>query len=125
MADIATSPSKLQRQVAKALDDLGCAHDFETRLPEGLSVDMRLRGEEQRHIVIEVDGPSHYLRRVGAGAADTHAENGTTRFKHRLMRAMGYHVVQVPYFEWGVRSAESRALFMRERIAESTAPASS
>ena len=115
LADVAATPSSLQQEVAKTLDALGHAHDYETLLPEGLSVDMRLRAEH-RHVVIEVDGPRHYLRRLGsAGAGGSPRSTGGTRFKHRLLEAMGYHVVQVPHFEWP-RGAAQRELFLRGKL---------
>ena len=68
-----------------------------------MSADILLRGstclrhgvDDPSDIVIEVDGPSHYLR------GDRLCVSGPTRFKHRLLEKSGVKVLHVPYFEWG------------------------
>ena len=46
---------------------------------------------EQYKIVIEVNGPSHYI---------DHEMIGSTVFKNRLLLKMGWHVLHVPYYIW-------------------------
>ena len=86
--------SKLQRSVARALRRLGEQVSEEVVLDDsGFSVDIQLTGQR---VVVEVDGPMHYLRpRSGRPIVD-----GSTRFKHRLLTALGWKVLHVPYFEW-------------------------
>ena len=73
----------------------------------GYSVDVVVRGLADRpRLVVEVDGPSHF---VGQRL------NGSTQLKHRLLRAMGWEVLQVPYFEWP-RGAEPRASYLRAAL---------
>ena len=83
---------------------------LEELVPEeggGYSVDVLLRGLPGRpRVVVEVDGPSHFV-----GQRLT----GSTQLKHRLLRAMGWEVVQVPYFEWP-RGAERRASYLRAAL---------
>ena len=62
----------------------------------GFSVDIQLTGQR---VVIEVDGPMHYLREVGPRSGRP-VVDGSTRFKHRLLTAMGWKVLHVPYFNW-------------------------
>ena len=50
--------------------------------------------DDTSDIVIEVDGPSHYLR------GDRLCVCGPTSFKHRLLEKSGVKVLHVPYFEW-------------------------
>ncbi len=42
-------------------------------------------------VVVEVDGPSHFLLRVDTDRS-TLATNGSTRLKHRLLEEMGWRV---------------------------------
>ena len=60
----------------------------------GYSVDIQLvDGQtEGLGVVIEVDGPSHFLRVNGGTDRSTLATNGSTRLKHRLLEAMGWRV---------------------------------
>ena len=60
----------------------------------GYSVDIRIKG---RRVVIEVDGPSHFVRRLNDPSLFM---NGPTLFKDRLLRRMGWSVVHVPFFDW-------------------------
>ena len=107
------SPSKLQRQVAAVLRQVltaDCVEVLEEQVPEGCggySVDVLLRGLPGRpRVVVEVDGPSHF---VGQHLT------GSTQLKHRLLRAMGWEVVQVPYFEWP-KGKEQRASYVRTAL---------
>jgi very-short-patch-repair endonuclease len=59
----------------------------------GYSVDMRLAGTR---VVVEVDGPHHYLQGQ-SGELDV---DGSTQFKARILKQLGWTVLQVPYFEW-------------------------
>ena len=43
-------------------------------------------------VAIEVDGPSHFTQ-VGT-------PSGATLLKRRQLRATGWNVVAIPYFEW-------------------------
>ena len=61
-------------------------------LAEGYSVDFALVDER---IAIEVDGPSHFLEPDGRGPP-----NGHTLLKRRLLRAAGWRLVSVPFYEW-------------------------
>ena len=46
-----------------------------------------------REVAIEVDGPSHFCGRTPTGA---------TALKRRQLRAAGWALLPVPYWEWGV-----------------------
>ena len=51
-------------------------------------------------LAVEVDGPSHFLRAGGGGARARAVPTGATRLKRRLLGALGYRVVSIPYWEW-------------------------
>ena len=123
LTSIEASPSRLQNDVAAMLETLGIAHEHELVLPEGLSVDFLLPASpgasSLQPTVVEVDGPSHFLhehsRGRHSGGNQRPLENGPTLFKQRLMRSMGYRVVQLPYFEWP-KSAVERQSYLRELL---------
>ena len=101
MKEVGTE-SNLQRNVASSLDRIGFAYEYEHVTDEGLSIDM---ANVESKIVIEVEGPSHFLKSsTNAAAADMMISppkyNGSTKFKERLLRKLGWKVVHVPYYEW-------------------------
>jgi len=84
-------PSRLQRDVAKALSSLGSAVQGERVLEEGYSLDLVVECSGEELIAVEVDGPSHFVGRVPTGA---------TLLKRRQLRHFGWRLVSVPYWEW-------------------------
>ena len=100
-------PSRLQRQVVAALKALGHEPREEVRTPQGYSLDgvVCISGRE---VAIEVDGPSHFVGR-------THAPTGATALKRRQLRAAGWALVPVPYWQWNALDATGqRELLLRE-----------
>ena len=47
-------------------------------------------------IAVEFDGPSHFLGFKGTGRDP----NGKTKMKLRLLKILGWKVVNIPWFEW-------------------------
>ena len=87
-------PSQLQRDVVEALRflQLGAPVQLkqEVRTPLGYSVDaVLLYGG--REVAVEVDGPSHFFGQIPTGA---------TALKRRQLRAAGWALLPVPYWEW-------------------------
>ena len=104
------SPSRLQRAVAAALRRAGTALDEEVVLADagGYSVDLLLSGSR---VVVEVDGPTHYVTGPRGYAAA-----GATRLKHQQLRAFGYRVVSVPFWEWQrLQSAPQQMAYLQRR----------
>jgi very-short-patch-repair endonuclease len=50
--------------------------------------------------VLEVDGPSHFMRRIDtqAGGKDVISANLNTHFKHECLRRQGYKVISLKNF---------------------------
>jgi hypothetical protein len=109
------TPGALPRVVAARLGELGVRVAEETVLLDtGYSVDLRLI--DLKRVVVEVHGPTHYVRPVlGAGEDVTFADSegggvgggegalpqrltGASHLKLRLLRARGWTVVIVPFF---------------------------
>ena len=87
-------PSQLQRDVVESLRflQLGAPVQLkqEVRTPQGYSVDaVVLYGG--REVAVEVDGPSHFFGQIPTGA---------TALKRRQLRAAGWALLPVPYWEW-------------------------
>ena len=100
-----TQVSKLHKEVSRSLSAMGVAHGIEVDI-KGLIVDIAV---EPLRLVLEVDGPSHFLR-------GTQRLNGSSRFKRRLLVKQGWTVRSVPYFKWDVLDEQQRPLFLRELL---------
>jgi hypothetical protein len=97
--------STAQREVADSLGRLGTAHQLEYATADGLfSIDIAI---VDRRIALEFDGPSHFT-------TNTLQPLGHTLLRNRLLSAMGWKVVSIPFFEWnGLRQAERDAYVQR------------
>jgi hypothetical protein len=80
-----------QREVGESLRRLGIPHELEYVTADGLfSIDLAI---VDRHVALEFDGPSHFTH-------NTLEPLGHTRLRDRLLSAMGWYVVSIPFFEW-------------------------
>ena len=103
--------SKLHADVSSILSALRVEHVNEA-VVSGLSVDILLHGtvDSTGDVVIEVDGPSHYLRGDGG-------MSGATRFKHRMLEKSGVKVLHVPHFEWDdLHNEAAKKQYMKEML---------
>ena len=91
--------SKLQGDVVASLLALGLAPREEVRTEQGYSLDaVVVYGG--REVAIEVDGPSHFCGRTPTGA---------TALKRRQLRAAGWALLPVPYWEWDALGSSEAA----------------
>ena len=100
--------SRLQLDVVASLLALGLAPREEVRTEQGYSLDaVVLHGG--REVAIEVDGPSHFCGRTPTGA---------TALKRRQLRAVGWALLPVPYWEWNAldRNAAAKQEFLRDAL---------
>ena len=102
-------PSRLQRQVGAALKALGHEPREEVRTPQGYSLDVVVC-IEGREVAIEVDGPSHFVGR-------THTPTGATALKWRQLRAAGWALVAVPYWQWNALDVAGQREFLLRELA--------
>ena len=97
-----------QREVGQSLRRLGIPHELECITADGLfSIDLAI---VDRRIALEFDGPSHFTR-------NTQEPLGHTRLRDRLLSAMGWHVVSIPFFEWDrLHQTEQRDAYVERRV---------
>jgi very-short-patch-repair endonuclease len=100
-----------QREVGECLRRLGVSHELECITADGLfSIDLAV---VDRRIAIEFDGPSHFTR-------NTLEPLGHTRLRDRLLSAMGWQVVSIPFFEWdGLQQPAKMDAYVKQRLSKS------
>mgnify|MGYP003906971799 FL=1 len=73
----------------------------------------------EERIAVEFDGPSHFLGFKGTGRDP----NGKTKMKARLMKSLGWKVVNIPWFEWeevgkGERYKPEKIEYLKKKLAK-------
>jgi hypothetical protein len=103
--------SKGQREVGECLRRLGVSHELECITADGLfSIDLAV---VDRRIAIEFDGPSHFAR-------NTKEPLGHTRLRDRLLSAMGWQVVSIPFFDWDrLQQPAKMDAYVKQRLSQS------
>lgn len=102
--------SKLQRHLERFFQRLDMPNQ-----PEGAVGPYMLDYVLPQQIAVEVDGFKHFY-------AFSQRLTAKSELKVRVLRAMGWHVVSLPHFEWLPRTADDRLAYLAEQI-ESTAGA--
>ena len=112
MAAATSHPSGLQAAVGSVLAAIRPGFEEEYVEPEtGYSLDLALPSSR---LAIEVDGPSHFLLRDARGEL---VPNGRTLLKLRLLKAAGWHVLSVPFYEWErLRPGEEQRAYLEQRL---------
>ena len=84
------------------------SHELEYITADGLfSIDLAVA---ERRIAIEFDGPSHFTR-------NTLEPLGHTRLRDRLLSAMGWQVVSIPFFDWArLDQPEQMDAYVKQRL---------
>ena len=98
------------------LTEMGWTHEFEHVTLEGISLDL---ADPERKRAIEVDGPYHYLKHVSTGE---YVVNGATQFKSRLLRALGWQITHVPFYDWDMKSVPERRQLLKDHLAKIGVP---
>jgi len=100
------------RSVREALERLGYTTRQEELLRDAgcYTADIFL---PSLRVAIEIDGPTHFVR----DETHTHRPSGPAMFKWRQLRAFGYAVISVPYFEWTeLLTPAEQSEYLRRRI---------
>ena len=94
------------------LKQMGWVHALEHETAEGFSLDL---AQPESKLAIEVDGPSHYLKDLSSGE---NVVNGTTRFKRRQLRSLGWTVAHVSFLDWDHESQSERRQLVAAKLGE-------
>lgn len=89
-----------------ALQELGLAPLMEEWREGQYSIDIAI---PTTLVAVEVDGPTHFpwaSRRV----------LGKTALKRRLLGAMGWRVLPVPFYDWPEAGLDAQAAYLRTRL---------
>ena len=105
-------PSQWQRDVSAMLAELGWNHEFEYVTQEGMSLGL---ADPEAKRAIDVVGPSEYLKDVSTG---DYVVNGSTQFKSRLLRALGWQITHVPFFDWRSKTRTERRVLLKDHLAK-------
>ncbi len=99
-----------QREAGDSLHRLGIPHELEYVTADGpFSIALAI---VDRRIAIEFDGPSHFTR-------NTLEPLGHTRLRNRLLSAMGWHVVSIPFLEWArLREPGQMDAYVKQRLSQ-------
>ncbi|XRB14014.1 RAP domain-containing protein [Pseudoscourfieldia marina] len=120
LASRSSSPqSSLEREVAACLDRLGITYDVEVLTEDGMHrVDMLVRGRTddggERLLVIECDGPTHFLR----SSDGTYRIDGSTYARNCDLRKLGLDVLCVAWHEWTSLTKDERDAYLRRELQE-------
>eukprot|EP00469_Lotharella_globosa_P004853 CAMPEP_0167796058 /NCGR_PEP_ID=MMETSP0111_2-20121227/14825_1 /TAXON_ID=91324 /ORGANISM="Lotharella globosa, Strain CCCM811" /LENGTH=640 /DNA_ID=CAMNT_0007689885 /DNA_START=14 /DNA_END=1939 /DNA_ORIENTATION=- len=85
--------SAFHNNVSQVLTDINIKFQNEGRIGTW-TVDMHLTTPGLEHVVIEVDGPWHFLY-------NTSIPHGPTALKRKAIEDLGWTLVSIPFFEWG------------------------
>ena len=109
----ANHASQLQRAVGYTLASLRPGFEEEViELRTSYSLDLAL---QSLRVAVEVDGPSHFVQ----DARGAHWPNGPTLLKQRLLRAAGWRLVSVPFFEWNrLEGREAQRDYLQRKLDE-------
>ena len=126
-----TQSSRLHMSVSQTLTEMSISHENEFVAAGVLSVDIFIKGDvvvlqqedngkNHNGVVIEVDGPVHYLRcGIGneTGGKRTTKVKGEYLLKDRLLEKQGYKVLHVPYYDWDkLKNDEERMEYLMKLL---------
>ena len=100
-----------QQEVETAYADWACRmSSIECITADGLfSIDLAI---VHRRTALEFDGPSHFTR-------NSLEPLGHTRLRDRLLSAMGWYVVSIPFFEWDrLHQPELMDAYVKQRLSQ-------
>jgi hypothetical protein len=104
--------SAFHLDVSDALNSLGVEHHIEFLTANDLfSVDIAIVDGGDKKIAVEVDGPYHF-------PVNSRTPLGHTMIRRRLLRASGWTVIPVPWFDWfAIETSEQRANYLAKKLA--------
>jgi hypothetical protein len=104
-AAAAAVPSKLQQEVFAALEELTGwqvpPKQEQRTCDKTFSIDIFAVTAAGARLAVEVDGPSHFV-------SPGNRVNGRTEYRDRALKARGYTVVSIPWWEWEQRKGRKQ-----------------
>ena len=115
--DVNIGASSSHNEISGLLkNELGFDHENEvspfpdSRNPGFMAIDMARKEDK---VAIEFDGPSHFVTKLDG----SFRHNGRTLAKTRLLKALGWTVIRIPWFEWAEAEQNGRKVeFLRATI---------
>jgi hypothetical protein len=110
--------SSFQREVGTALHAMGYTVEQEVQLLEGLmAADIVATAPSGQRILVEADGPSHFLR-ILASPGTPGLPTGSTVLRTRVQqKCFEGPILQVPYHEWGaLKDKPARQAYLAAHI---------
>jgi len=114
--------SQNHQEVSDTLTEINIDHKMEVSPFEGsnvtfntstmLNIDIVISKNDNKNIAIEFNGPFHYLQSNGPDV-----ENGTTKFKRRLLEKLNFTVVSIHWDDWRkAREANTHKEFLQNLL---------
>eukprot|EP01026_Neomeris_dumetosa_P066586 TRINITY_DN64580_c0_g1_i3.p3 TRINITY_DN64580_c0_g1~~TRINITY_DN64580_c0_g1_i3.p3 ORF type:complete len:115 (-),score=7.34 TRINITY_DN64580_c0_g1_i3:155-499(-) len=104
--------SLLQRIVLTTIKDLGYDVQVEFEIPKTeIRVDILIKLESGKQIIVEVDGPLHYT------INQPYQPIGKTVLRNRMLESLGYEVVVMPFFQVEARNWQQLKDYMGSQLA--------
>ena len=94
--------SDLHKEVSRLLKQINIDHENEYYIPELKSkVDIKISNKNKKGkvILLEIDGPSHF-QSDNLKDDKSKVEKLQSKMRKRHLKAIGYHVITIPYYEW-------------------------
>lgn len=112
-ARIYEKSSRLQYEVERVIKQMGLIAKHGVILHKiGYSVDIIVI-HRNNNIVIEVDGPSHFIRTLSG----MYESNGSTIMKHRHIQNNGFKIIQIPFYEWDqLEGQNAKCNYIKKKI---------
>ncbi len=98
-------PSSFHLDCAKYLKSMDIEFKNEIEI-NGLIVDICF---SKTNIIIELNGPLHY-------AHQSRKPLGPTEFKIRLLIAMGWQVISIPWWDWSYLNNDDKYNYLKNKI---------
>jgi hypothetical protein len=110
--------SRLQQQVFDLVEQLPAETWAKPPVPEHrssiFSIDIAAVRADGKRLAIEVDGPQHFI-------LPENRLDGPTECRNRVLKAQGWTVVSIPYFEFQALpkdQPEQQLEYLRQRVQE-------
>jgi len=106
------SSNQFQCEISAALHRIGWNHTFDFSTPkESISIDL---AHVESMCAIEVDTRAQYLFR----GKQRHTLHGARQFKSRILSALGWKVIHIPYYEWSAlhQNPNDEEAYLRKKL---------